>query len=724
MKSAVDLSMTGASVRWPAGTMTGYDSTKHNFGSIFFQGVDSWTGSETFIGPGPIQVVRPMECTAPTPGAFPHAVQIGKYEWAVVLADNSTAATTRKFLLYIYRADLGTFTYRGAIVNATAFATAATIRGIRLQRSVHTAGTVSVSGTTVTGNSTNWVARRVNAGSRIGFGSTDPDAIVTWYDITPGSQITTESFTLLSTPGTLTTVPYIIEDYSLVFAITAATTLANGAGLFVIKGLSLSTACWSGTATPTAIATATTIDNIRAMYWLKNLATGTVNTINAGFALDDLSTDNLTQNAYVLDGAGTTATFGVYNTKVALTLTTGYATNPFLFATGAPTVVGNVSQIHNCRIGTLKHGAGSGVKCLYFTTTTRLYRCIVANITNGSTTFLADAMLEVPSGSVNTIPATAAMSNLEILDSIDRIAWFSSSATAFKSYMTQYRTDSSQLDHIWLGDSKVQHQSATDVTAYPYPSTDSTVMSSWGEAGMVFLARHGTNAALNQVYAVPIGAHWGYQGATTGSYQMYVTPAIATPGCSKYWRLCVNAAQQLGGDNLGVTPEGFRVYYRTSGITDNLGAWQSLPIDLDLSGLTASTSIQFKFEFKILSLTCVPGRIFSVSVIYEVADDIPSDLRWNMDDSSTTDGTVGFIQATSFAALPTVLQIDYYRVDNNSNVLTQLSSETTNGAFSYHNGATWVAGLGTNTVGMRRRFVPTAGLPNGVAVYPKITVIS
>lgn len=724
MKTAVEMSTTGDSVRFPSGTMTGYNSTKHNFGSVFFQGTDSWTGTDNFIGPAPIQVVRPMECTAPTPGAFPHAIQIGKFEWAVVLADNSTAATTRKFLLYIYRADLNTFTYRGAIVNATAFATAATIRGIRLVRTVHTTGTVSVSGTAVTGNGTNWVSRRVNAGSRIGFGSTDPDAITTWYDITPGTQITAESFTVLSSPGTQTTVPYIIEDYWLVFAITAATTASNGGGLFIIKGLSLSTACWSSTATPTAIATATTIDNIRAMYWIKNLATATVNTINAGFALGDPSVDNLTQLAYVLDGAGTTATIGVYNIKVALTLTTGYATNPYQYVTGSPTVVGNVSQIHNCRIGTLKHGAGNGVQSLYFTTTTRLYRCVLANITTGSTTFLADAMLEVPTGSINTIPATAAMSNLEIFDSIDRIAWFSSSGTAFKSYVTQYRTDSSQLDHIWLGDTKMQHQASSDSTAYPYPSTNSTFMTSWGEAGICFLARHGTNAALNQVYAVPVGAHWGYQGINTGSYQIYITPAIATPACSKYWRLCVNEAQSIGGDSLGVTPEAYRVWYRTTGITDNSGTWMSIPANSSLAGVSAAASIQFKFEFKIFSVTCVPARIFNLVVVYETQDDIPSDLRWNMDDSSVTDGTVGFIQATSFSVLPTVLQIDYYRVDNNSNVLTQLSSGTTNGTFQYHNGSTWVSGIGANTIGLRRRFLPSAGLPNSIAVYPKLTIVS
>jgi len=720
MKTAVEIAMTGAAVRFPLTDMSNYDSTKHNYGPVFFQGTDSWTGTETFIGPNPVQVVRPMESAIATPVGFPHAIQIGALEYAVVLADVSTASVLRKFLLYIYRADTATFTYRGAI--SYTYPTAATIRGIRLQRSVHTTGTVTVSGTTVTGSGTDWLTRRVNAGSRIGFGSTDPDQITTWYDLSASAIASNTSLTLLSAGPTLgSATPYIIEDYSLIISATCATA-ADGGGLRVIKGLSLSTACWSGTATATAIANATTIDNIRACYWIKHAAASTINNTGAGLGLDTVSTDNLTQLAYVLDGAAATATIAVYNIKAALTLTTGYATNPYQFVTGSPATVGNLVQVHNGRIGTLRHGAGNGVKCLYFTTTTRLYRCPLTSITTGSTTFLADAMLEIPPGGVNTIPATGAMSNLEIFDSIDRIGWFSSSATAFRSYMTQYRTDSSQMDHLWLADTKIVHASTGSSTAYPYPNTSSTVMSSWGEGGFVFLARHGTTALLNQVYAVPLGAHWGYQ--TQAPYNVYITPAIQTPGATKLYRLYVNECQQLGDDNLGVVPEGYKVFYRTAGITDNSGGWTQLPIDFDLSAITANTAIQFKFEFKILSATCVPARIFALGVIYEAQDDIPSSLRWNMDDSSSTDGTVGFIQSTSFSVLPTVLQIDYYRSDTNANVLTQLSSSTTNGVFEYHNGSTWVAGISTNTIGMRRRFRPTAGLPNGVAVYPKITVVA
>ena len=359
MKTAVQLAMTGSAVRFPLASASTYDSTKHNLGPVMFQGTDSWTGTKTFIGPAPIQVGRPVETAIATAAGFPHAVQIGAVEYAVVLADISTAATLRKFLLYIYRTDLGTLTYRGAI--SFTFPTAATIRGIRLQRSVTTTGTVTCSGTAVTGTGTDWFTKRFSGGCRIGFGSTDPDQITTWYDTAPATAISSNaSLTLASAGPTLgSATPYILEEYTLLIAATCATT--TDGGLRVIKGLSLSTACWSGTATATAISLAGTADNLRLCYWLKDAATVT-SLIVAGLALDAVSSDNLTQDCYMLDAtSGTTVTIFKFNVKAALTLTAGVATNAFAYKTGAPTIVGTTSQLHNCRIGTLEHGAGNGV---------------------------------------------------------------------------------------------------------------------------------------------------------------------------------------------------------------------------------------------------------------------------------------------------------------------------------------------------------------------------
>ena len=201
-KAAVEQFMTGNSVRFPFTDMSTYDSTKHNLGPIMFQGTDSWSGSETFIGPAPIVVGRPLETTIATAAGFPHAVRVSATKWYVVFADISTAATLRKFLLYEYNLTSNTLTYIGAI--SFTFPTAATIKGIRLQRSLHTTGTVAVSGTTVTGTGTDWLTRRVNAGSRIGFGSADPTQISTCYEITPATAFSSNpSLTVTSTPANL-----------------------------------------------------------------------------------------------------------------------------------------------------------------------------------------------------------------------------------------------------------------------------------------------------------------------------------------------------------------------------------------------------------------------------------------------------------------------------------------------------------------------------------------
>jgi hypothetical protein len=47
----------------------------------------------------------------------------------------------------------------------------------------YSTGTVAVSGITVTGTGTGWLADGVPIGARIGFGSTNPDSITTWYTI-------------------------------------------------------------------------------------------------------------------------------------------------------------------------------------------------------------------------------------------------------------------------------------------------------------------------------------------------------------------------------------------------------------------------------------------------------------------------------------------------------------------------------------------------------------
>ena len=173
---------------------------------------------------------------------------------------------------------------------------------------------------------------------------------------------------------------------------------------------------------------------------------------------------------------------------------------------------------------------------------------------------------------------------------------------------------------------------------------------------------------------------------------------------------------------MGVTPDMYQVQYRTAGIDDNSGAWTTVPQTGDLSGVSAAAEIQFAFRFRTAGVILLPARILSLALIYETADALPSQYRWNFGDFNASNGTFAWIQTALFGASPSLHTINIYRADTNALVLTQVSSSTTNGTFEYWNGSAWVAGLGSDALNTRRRFVPSGSLPGGVDLYATLTV--
>jgi hypothetical protein len=172
---------------------------------------------------------------------------------------------------------------------------------------------------------------------------------------------------------------------------------------------------------------------------------------------------------------------------------------------------------------------------------------------------------------------------------------------------------------------------------------------------------------------------------------------------------------------MGVAPDAYRVQVRTSGIDDNSGAWTDVPQDGDLSGLGTPSNIQFAFQFRTAGVIMLPARILSLALIYETADALPSQYRWNFGDFNTANGTFAWVQSALFGASLTTHTINIYRADTNALVLTQASTGTTNGTFEYWTGSAWTAGLGSDTLNTRRRFVPSGSLPGSVDLYATIT---
>ncbi len=611
-------------------------------------------------------------------------------DW-VFLADAAAAAATRRITMFEFRRGTSVFTWKGFITQTYPTATNHTIAGMRAVYAPYTTGTVAVSGATVTGTSTSWSTNRINIGSRIGFGSTDPTQISTWYYINAVGSDTSitiqNNVTASGTGGTASNLTisggtaYVIEDLR-VLTSTVNATATNG-GLFMTPGLSYG----DFTAAGTTIAAATTVDKVKACYWLADASTVT-NDVASGLAIDDQ--DSWTQQyCYVIERqAATTPAIYKYNFRVALaSITSGKTTSAFVLATGTQSVTGNVSQTNNGRIGTLQHGPGIGVKSLYFATTTRIYRVAVTNITNASTTFLSDAMVEVPTGGTNTYAATGALTGVEISDQIDRLVVTSTGAAGVRSYVTKYNTNSDPFDHIFLVDSKQLDQSTADSDSVPHPNIQAGIINVWSEEGLTYISRTGTASTTNHLYAVPLGADWSYADGTVK--QRLVTPELATPNAVKYVRAYFNSAQYLGLDNLTIPTEPVRMYYRTSGISDNSGAWTLIDQTGDITGVDGAASIQFALEFRVIGTFCLPNRVYNVCVVYE-DDTTDSHYQPSVANSSTVDKRFAWRFSTAFGGTVPTLRVRLYNATSGG-LLVDDNTASPTGTFekSTNDGGSW-----------------------------------
>lgn len=692
MKIAVEHQFSGTTQ-----SINSYDSTKTLLGSLIQQKTGA-TDIDKFVGPMPIAVARPMEAATSVSSTFPSVIAWSSTKHWVFLADNAAAATTRRIVAYEYDIPTNTFTYIGFITLNFTLAGNKTITGFRAVRTTHTTGTVGVSGTAVTGSGTGFQSERIAVGARIGFGSTDPTQITTWHQITAIGSDT--SITLAASAGTIANgTPYVIEELRFVVAMTNAT--ATNGGLFLVKGCNINIFNGSGL----NIADATTTDNVRATYWLADAVTAT-NTVARGLAVDSTSS-NTEHFVWVLNGT-TTAQIYKYNIRASLTsLSAGRSVAAFVFSTGvSPTLTGTTSALNNGRIVTCSHGPGSGVKCFYFVTTTRVYRVAESAITNGSTTFLADSMLEIPPGGTNTFIVTNGISSIDYADSIDR---FIILTTGFRGYLCQYNTNSNQFDYMFLNELRQTDQSLADSNIVPVPTINASTFSVWSEGGIFYLIRNSTSQTLNQLYAVPCGADWLYASTTN---QVVITPAIPLPNCNKLQKVFVNHSDLAGTSVFALTRSPYRIYYRTTGINDNSGSWTIVPDTGIISG--TATQIQFRIEFRMFGDAMVPARIYGVGVIY---DDTSMDSHYqpSVAKSSAASKIFAARQVDAWGSNIPNLRVLIYNAATNTLLLDDTVTASANGTWQYStDGNTWNSwSASADTVGNYIRYT-TSSLPNGI----------
>lgn len=651
-----------------------YDPDKLGLGSLMIQKTGAGA-DDKFCGPLPIAVLRSMEASTQIPFSFPCAFRwsdsaTSQWDW-VFFADMATAAATRRIGMMRYDRLTGTPTYDGFItVTFPGTSEAKTIRALRATYTKHTAGTVAVSGTAVTGTSTTAKTDGACVGNRIGFGSTDPAAITQWYELSAMASDT--GWTLTTSAGTVADGPYVIEDLRMVLVMTSATTSLGG--IYLVKGLRRELFTTGGGAVPAG----TTVDNIKASYFLKDAATGTC-LVAFGASLEDA--DSFTQRyMWVLETLANPYLFK-FNIRAALTLTAGSTTSAFVLKTGqGGALTGAPSQLNNGRLARTSHGPGNGLDCIYFTTVSRVYRTAdVGTITTGSTSWLIDNMTEVPPGGVNTFPATGALSAIEYTGLLDKFVLSSSGAAGVRSYLTQYRADGGQMDRIIFVDFKQIDQGSADSGITPFPSINAAAFSVWVEGGLMYACRNGTTAILNQTFIVPLGADWEYA-SLTGSRIIF--PRIATPDAKNFVAALSNEVRVIGGasgKNLGMSPQPYRLYYRTAGITDNSGGWNLIPWNGDLSGVGGAAYIQFMAEFRIDN-TMIPSRIQTVSVQW---DDLGMSDYWQ---GSSNIGTslaakqFGFRAAVAYGTTVPRLKVELFDAESGSSLG---SDDTTTAAWTW-----------------------------------------
>lgn len=680
---AIEQLATGSTAVYPAG----YDSTKWNLGPQIKQ----YTGAaayDKFIGPVKPALARPVDESTSIP-----AVHIDSVPWSDtidwVFGVELTTGTTKRITAYSYDRATSTYSWKGFITFSVTNATNVQ-RGFRMCYYTHTTGTVEVSGTAVTGTSTQFSTQGIAVGARIGFGTTDPTAVSTWYVISAIGSDT--DITLSLTAGTIAAgTDYVIEELRPVI-VTTNTTATNG-GLFIAKGVNWGDFTTTGT---TIAASASTVDKLKLTYWLADAGTVT-NTVSGGVTVDgnkQLNFTGTTHFAYVINGT-TSITVYKYNLRAANSITAGKMTlaGANIVVTGAQAVTGTASQTNNTIICTASHGPGSGVKSIYFVTTTRVYRAAEANITAGNLTWQSDNRVEVPPGGGTVQAASSVLSFINYSSASDKFYILTTGATGFRMYLTAYPTTSGDEFEYVFGNSFIQLDNAaadSDSVPLPYDTRNAGIFIETSN-GIAHTLRVGASTTgTTGLHALGIVTHWDFT-STTNS--VAISPEISTANNAKFVRLYVNEVGSVGSGAFVTPLMSHRAYYRTSGISDDSGSWTLINDAGDLTSATGASSIQYKIEFQTLgNVVGIPARIISLSTLYE---DLTTDSHYqpSVAQSSTANKRFAWRFSTAFGSTVPTLRVRLYDAVSGGSLLDDTTVAAASGTWekSTDGGSNWTA---------------------------------
>ena len=714
MRLSVDQNINSADIKYLQQGDT-YDSTKWTAGKgwMFNNGV----GKEKYFSPI-FGAIRPMEESTAIPLINTFALPFSEaIDYVFSLENLATAVATRRITLYEANKVTGARSWKGFITITLGSATAHTARDFKIDyKSI--GATASASGTAVTLSAGMPVTNRVAVGARIGWGASPKD-VTTWYRV---SAIASDvALTLASTAGTVGSGQCWIEEFRPVVLNTNATT-TNG-GIHLAKGVSIEDFIPTGT----TIAAATTVDNVKATYWLKDASTVT-NIVGAGMVIDIAGQTVTNLDCYVADlVAAGNYKYYKYNLRAALaSITAGASTSAFVLATGNNTFTGTGSQNANLAIATTAHGTGSGVKCLYTVTTTRIYRIPVSAITSASTTVLTsgDSITEIPKGGVNTFAALSALNTIEYVSTMDAfvVSSAANSIEGARSYVTKYVASGQQFDLIWGRSFGYLEQSTKDnehPTIFSIQAAANLVFTDSGNT--VYCLKQNTTQPTNHLFLLPFGCDFNYANTTDG---YLISPKIATSNASKYYRSFANHVTLVGGGNLAKSPEPFKLYARTANIdSDMTTGWIEIDDTNDISAFAGSTHIQFKVLAKTIGEHCMPCRILGFTVTYEDNSGL-ANYQFSRVKSNETTKIFAWRFKTAFGSSVPALKVNLYDGITGGLLVTD-NTTSPSGTFERStDGTSWSAWNNTDKGNETTyiRYTP-ASLADNINVQPVLTLL-
>jgi hypothetical protein len=439
----------------------------------------------------------------------------------------------------------------------------------------------------------------------------------------------------------------------------------------------------------------------------------------AGLGSDDF-VNNSTHDLYFLNvDAATNIRAHKFNLRASLTVVGGISISAYVFRTGTNVITGTISQLNNGRIFALNHGALNGVKSLWFTTSTRIYRADLSAVLPSSTTWISDSMTEIPPGGTNAAYSqTGGLAQIDYSQTLDRIL-ITTSGGRFGTYIGDYDPSSlTPFDKLVGTNSNRVRLTSTPAGASDglFPQSTLTI---WTESGYMFAIPASLVTGNNWLYIFPMAADAFYAPSTN---QRIISPKLATTDATKLYRVYVDHSEYSGSYGLGFQPEAYKIYFRTSGIDDNTGSWTEIGVNGDISGNVPGQYIQFMFELDILGEVCVPTRIYSVTCIYE---DGSQDSHYlpTLTKSSAVSKIFAWQQVTAWGGNISNMELRLFDASTNLLIFSDTIDASAYGTWEYSiDGTTWLPWDDTqDNVGNYIRYTATSFGYSGVTVRAILT---